>query len=258
MTEKSHPRFDALDRAIAILRILEDSSQPLSMTEIAGQAGLSQATTLRYLASLGSHGFVERDRDGTYGLGIALFSLGQKSLRRKDLRVVARPFLEELHRTFNETVNLVVRSGDELVVIDAIEGTQALRQGSALGIINPWHASSLGKAILARLSRVEVDGILSRLDFTRFTEKTLVSPSAVIAELPRISERRYAIDDEESAPGLRCVGAAIVDDGGRPISAISISGPATRIQSEALTAIAGAIVGAARQVSTAIGFLGPY
>jgi IclR family acetate operon transcriptional repressor len=256
--QEDAPRFDAIDRAVAILRALGRSDEPLTLSKVAKDIGLGQPTTSRYLNSLVAHTLIDRDEDGRYSLGIGLYFLGQRSLTGKDVRVVARPHLENLHRQYDETVSLALRIRDEVVVIDCIEATRALRQGSSIGVINPWHASSLGKSILARLPEREVVEILSKTPMTVETPQTLGGVKQVVAALGPIRAQKYAIDDEESSVGGRCVGAAIIDSIGRPIGAISISGPVSRITKDAVPVIGEAMVEAARGISTGLGFAGSY
>jgi len=197
---------------------------------IAKEIGLGQATTSRYLHSLVGHDLVDKVGGARYTLGIGLYLLGQRSLNGRNVRLVAHPYLENLHRQFDETVSLALRIKDQVVVIDCIEATRALRQGSSIGFHNPWHASSLGKSMLARLPEAEAIEILSHTTLSVETTHTLRGIDAVMAALEPVRTQKYALDDEESSEGGRCVGAAILDADGRPIGAISISGPASRMQ----------------------------
>jgi IclR family acetate operon transcriptional repressor len=246
--------FDAVDRAVAILKALERSESPLTLSMIAKEVGLGQPTSSRYLASLVGHGYVEKLEGGRYVLGIGLYILGRKALHRRDVRVVARPQLELLHAQYNETVSLALWINGEVVVVDCIEATQVLKQGATVGGQNPWHASSLGKAILAWLTPSEVRKLLPEEILVRFTANTLPTPDDLLAELPVIRERGFAVDDEESTIGGRCIGAAVLDASGRPIGAISVSGPISRLTSERVPATGEIVSSAALAISQALGF----
>ncbi|TIX45138.1 MAG: IclR family transcriptional regulator, partial [Mesorhizobium sp.] len=102
-----------------------------------------------------------------------------------------------------------------------IEAMQTLRQGASVGVTNPWHASSLGKSILAWLDTHEVSRLLKASGFPRYTHNTLVTLDQLRGEFPLIRERGYAVDNEESAIGGRCIGAPVYDETGRPLGAIS-------------------------------------
>lgn len=252
--DDKHVRFDAVDRAVSILGVLGAATSPMSLSRIAREVELGQPTTSRYLASLVGHGYVEKDEHGHYMLGIGLYLLGQKALHHRDARRLARPHLEALHSRYNETVSFALRVNGELVVIDCIEAMRALKQGASVGVQNPWHASSLGKSILAWLPTSEVSKLLAGPSLERFTSKTLVSHGDLKGEFPKIRKLGYAVDDEESSLGGRCVGAPIFDASGTPIGAISISGPISRVRSEEISSTGEAIAGAAQEISSALGY----
>ena len=248
------PKFDAVDRAVAILAAIGSAGSPSSLTQIAREVGLGQPTTSRYLSSLVGHGLVERDESGRYVLGIGLYILGQKTLQHRDVRNLARPQLELLHQRYNETVSLALWVNKELVVVDCIEATQALKQGATVGLPNPWHASSLGKSILAWVDEETLDVLLPTQALDTFTNKTLSTRPLLEAQFPAIHSRGFAVDDEESSLGGRCIGAPVFNAAGRPIGAISISGPVSRIVSEDIASIGLVVSAAANEISRALGF----
>jgi IclR family transcriptional regulator, acetate operon repressor len=246
---------EAVERALAILDVLAQDAV-VSQAEIARAVELSEATVLRYLATLGRHGFVERDSEsGRYRLGAGLFHLGQKALVGRDLRSLARPYMRELLQRFGETVNLAMRWRDEIVLIDALEGTRSLKRGASVGERDSWHASSVGKAILAGLPEPEARRILASCDWDRKTRKTHRRTEDLVAELAQIRQRGYAVDDEEGEDGLRCVGTAILDQQGVPSFAISVSGPATRLTPQAIPKIGKALMSATDAISGRLGHL---
>src|SRR5204863_6621100 len=112
------------------------------------------------------------------------------------------------------------------------------------------------KAMLAELPANEVEQIVRQHGMRRITRRTLTTPAELLAELRAVRARGYAIDDEENEDAVRCVGAAIVDSAGRPVAAISVSGPSFRITKEKVAAVARAVKAAARGVSTQLGHRG--
>jgi IclR family acetate operon transcriptional repressor len=245
----------AVDRVVAVLACLEARSG-LRLSEIARDVGLSEPTTLRYLANLVEHGLVERDAAGRYGLGLRLFQLGQRAVGQRDVRKVALPKLERLLERFEETVNLAVRRNDDLVIIDVLESHRSIRKGASIGEPDSWHCSALGKAILSRLPEGEARAILARRGTRRHTAHTLATVDDVLRDLERVRARGYSIDDEEAEVGLRCVAAPVCDRRGDPVYAISVSGPATRVAPDTVPDIGAEVVAAASAVSTALGYQG--
>ncbi len=246
-------RIAAVDRAVAILETFTDG-RALTQAEISRAAGLSEATTLRYLSTLNRNGLVERDaHSGRYALGLRLFQLGERALGT-DVRHAALPVMRELSERFHETVNLGVRNANNLVLIEAVESTQPIRRGANIGDLDAWHGSALGKAILAALPDAEAREIVDRAKWARRTSRTHTTWRALHQDLIEIRERGYAVDDEEGEDGLRCVGAAVHDRHGRPHYAVSVSGPVNRINPDAVGEIGRAVHAAAATISARIGF----
>lgn len=243
-----------IDRAASVLDALE-ARGTLTLAEVARATSLNEATALRYLTSLSKHGLVERAHsDGRYRLGIRLFQLGQHALRGRDPRQCARPHMEQLLARFRETVNLGMRHGDELVLIDVLESTQSIKKGATIGDRDRWHASSLGKAMLAALDAEEARRLLGSTALKPYTPQTLTNVNVLFAQLPRIRESGYAVDDEETEAGLRCIGAAVLDENGNPRYALSIAGPISRVTHEREDEIGAAVRMAAAAVSRELGF----
>jgi IclR family acetate operon transcriptional repressor len=248
-------RVAAVDRAVAILEALEVDPSGLSLAEVARRAGLSEATALRYLATLGRHGLIERDGQLRYRLGLALFRIGQQALGDADPRKVALPHMDRLLAEFEETVNLAMRHGDRLVVIEVAESQRSIKRGATIGEDDVWHASALGKAILAHLTDQEVVDIVERCGWTRFTARTLTTPRALIDTLEEVRRVGYATDDEEFEHGLRCVAAPVFDQRSRPTYALSVSAPASRLPVSLVGVVGDALSTAARSISAGLGHL---
>jgi DNA-binding IclR family transcriptional regulator len=256
-TMDQHARYGvaAVDRAVVILEVLENGVSGLSLAEVGRRAGLSEATTLRYLATLSRHELVERDSLGRYRLGIALFRLGQQALGNSDPRKVALPYMDRLLAEFEETVNLAMRHGDRLVVIEVVESQRSIKKGASIGENDVWHASALGKAILAHLAEDEAVDIVKRSELTRFTARTLTSPATLSKAFEEVRRLGYATDDEEFEEGLRCVAAPVFDQRSRPNYALSVSAPASRLPQDLVPVVGEALGVAARAISSGLGHL---
>lgn len=248
----------AVDRAVAVLDTVAGGGSGITLSEVARCADLDEATTLRYLSSLGGHELVVRDEEtGRYTLGLRLYRLGQQAVGLRDVRKLALPQMERLLEQFEETVNLAQWRGDALVVIDVLESTRSIRRGASIGDQDIWHASALGKSILACLPNVEAIKLLEHTERARYTEHTLVAIDELLANLATVRELGYAVDDEEYEQGLRCVAAPVRDRRSRPTYAISISGVAARMPTQSTDEIGQAVVGAAAAISTGLGYLPP-
>lgn len=120
--------------------------------------------------------------------------------------------------------------GDHVVYVTMAESSRpGLKMASRVGGHGCLRSTSIGKAIIASLSETELAALLEDLPQPRVTLRTLVDPDELRLELKRTRERGYAIDNEETEIGARCVGVPILDDADGPLAALSISGPAARI-----------------------------
>jgi IclR family acetate operon transcriptional repressor len=155
--------------------------------------------------------------------------------------------MRELLARFDETINLAVHRSGEIAIIEALESGRSIRRGASVGDHDDWFVSSLGKSILAHLPEQEVLDLLSTHRPVRRTPNTLVDPDSILADLAEIRSRGYALDDEEADIGLKCVGVPIRDHRGCFTHALSISGPAARIDAQ-LDEIAGALIAVAESV----------
>jgi len=245
----------AVQRTISLLEALSGSGAGASLGSLAVAAGLSQPTTLRYLATLVRTGVVEKDpTDGTYRLGLGFLLLWERAVGDLDPRQVAGPYMEALRDAYGETVELAAFWRKRLVLIDAREGLQTIKMGARIGEEVPLHSNGVGKAILAHLGAAERRALLEGHDLAAVTANTIVDLDALERELALVRERGYAIDNEESTVGLRCVAVPIFDRQGRPAFAISVSAPMSNVGRETLDEIGAAMVGLTETVSARFGY----
>jgi DNA-binding IclR family transcriptional regulator len=187
-------------------------------------------TATRYLRQLVEHRWLERDEvSRDYSLGVRLIEIGEASRAVRPMVKRILPHMQDLLVRFDETVNLAVHHGDEVVIIEALESRRSVRRGANIGDRDNWAASSLGKAILAHLPEATVDSLLAVYPPVRLTEHSITDLAALKAHLADIRRCGYALDDEEGEIGLKCVGVPIPDHRGRYTHALSVSGPKARM-----------------------------
>lgn len=216
-------------RTLDVLESLAASDHPLGPTELASRTGATKTAVFRILATLEERGYVRKEPvGGRYRLGAPLAYLGGRSLRSLDLRRVARPTLTGLSEDFQETVNLGLLDGTDIVYIDMLESHHGLRMAARVGDRHPAYATSIGKAILAFLPLEERDRHLPRRLEPR-TARTITSRERLEAELEQVRRRGVAEDRGENEAGACCYGAPIFDHLGLPVAGISISGPESRL-----------------------------
>jgi DNA-binding IclR family transcriptional regulator len=221
-----------LNRGLDILEKLATTSElGLGPSAVAEEVGLDKATVTRLLRTLIEAGYVRQDPvTRKYRLTGKILRLAQGVAVSLDLERVARPHLIALRDRVGETAHLGVMEGESVYYVDKLEAEHSLQLVSAIGQEMPLHSTALGKAILAALPEAEREAKLRRMDFVARTERTICNLEQFREEIRLTQGRGYAIDDRENEPQGTCVAAAIIGADGRPVGAISVSGPHVRVQ----------------------------
>lgn len=253
--------IQAIERVAAILDALSQSGKGASLGSVASRVGLSKGTTHRILGSLMHFDFVRQDpasRD--YALGFKLVELGNCLLEQINLRKEAEALLQDLSQRTNETVYLVILDRTEVVYVEKIETEDTsvvLRATSKVGQRNAAHSCAVGKVLLADLPPGELDELLGEMVFIRKTENTITDPLQLKEHLGAVRTRGFAVDDEESERGIRCVAAPVRDERGRAVAAVSVSGPAIRVTRQRIQeTLREEVMRTALDISRRIGFRG--
>jgi DNA-binding IclR family transcriptional regulator len=183
---------------------------------------------------------VQDETSRAYRLGPRVLMLGLNAQRQNNLVDIAAPALERLCRDTRETVNLAVPLADNAVIVDSREGTHQIRLTSYAGTLAPYHATAVGKAMLAFLSPEIREAVLSGpLPAVGPRSKTTREP--LEAELREILAMRRAYDREEMEQGAHCIAVPIFDATRSVCGAISVSGLRDRMDEAGMTAVGDAI-----------------
>ncbi len=244
----------SLTRGLALLEALAVATDGSTLTSLAEATGLAPSTAHRLLGSLRDRGFAEQD-SGTslWHIGAKAFSVGNAFLRGRSYVALARRHMRDLVDRAGETANLAVLDQNGAVYLTQIECDQMMRAFARPGARVPLHCSGVGKALLSALPTAEAESIVVAAGQPRLTEHTLTTPEALRADLDTTRRRGFAIDDGEHAIGLRCVAATFHDDGGRPLAALSISGPAARIDDAKLESLGRLVAETCRELTEELG-----
>lgn len=241
--------IQSLARGLKILEILANSSQGVSVTELAEALDLDKGSASRLVSTLANYAYAEKDPiSRRYSLGPQVVSLSRSLLARLPLREVAKPFLRELMEKTGECSHAGILAQGRVLYIDQVESPASLRVNAEVGSLAPLHCTALGKVLLA-FGRIPLPGSLER-----FTEHTLVMPDSLRKNIEKIKTQGYAVDDEEFDLGVRCVAAPVFDYREKVIGSIGISGPMTRMTNAKLATCAELVVQISRALSEKMRF----
>lgn len=225
----------------------------MSASHMATELNTSRAACHRFFNTLRDLGYVEKTDGGRFCLSFKVLELGMKKLEGFEIRHTAHPFMQEIALAFSETVNLGHWDGAAIVHLDKINSTEILRLDVGMGAAAPAYCTGLGKAVLAFLPDGDIDAYLESVTLLAMSPKTITTPEKLKADIARIRQRGYAVDDEELSLGLRCVAAPVFDYTGMPAYALSVSGPTQRMTEEKIEAIQSKLVPICRKISRQIG-----
>jgi DNA-binding IclR family transcriptional regulator len=244
----------ALERALDLLDLFSLAEPDLSFTELTERSGLSKGTAVRLLSILERRGFLERSSENDrYRVGLRVFELGSVYIQSFQLETESQPFLKTLAAECGQSANLGILDQGEVVHLLVVPASRPIHFSVRSGQRDAAHSSGLGKVLLAQLSDVELDELIATRGLAQRTPTTLTTPEALREALGEVRVQGYAIDDEESVPGLTCIAAPVFDDRGQIVGAVSISGLTNEYAEPNRTAYIDAVVRAANGISQRLG-----
>ena len=245
--------MDAAEKTLGVLDALQ-AGEGSRLGAIAERAGLPKSTVHRILRRLVERGYARAQGDGVYELGPRILALAGGMLDQLNAGPAGRAVLRDLHADVGHTVHFAMLLGDEAVYVEKlVDPDLPYQTASRVGMRIPLHCTSIGKALLAAMPPEEATSLLGRGKLARRTEKTLVTMTALRAELERVRERAFAIDDEENERNIRCLGSAVLDHRGRPAGAVSVTALTVELSYDDALALGPRVVAAAQALSEALG-----
>ncbi len=229
----------SIGRALRLLGCFSEARPSHTLSELSRQLELAPSTVSRLLSVLEEYGYVRRDGgNGHYTLGLTPIALASVAISRLDLRRQSLPFLEMLADTSHFNANIAVLYGGDVLFLARVPAAQELRAYAITGTRSAPHSHAVGKVLLADLPEEAVRARYADRPMEAITPRTIATMAALLAELARVREQGYAVDDEEFIIGRRCVAAPIHDATGQTIAAISLSSiPASTGEEEFAQAI---------------------
>lgn len=249
--------IQSLDRAMNVLKVVARYNGS-SLTEIAEASGELASTVYRILITLEKHHLVHFDESTQlWHIGLEAFRIGSSFLGRTRVVEQSRPVMQRIMAATGETANLAIIDHGEVIFVSQVETHEPIRAFFRPGTRGPIHASGIGKALLAFLPQAQIDAVLKNRALDAFTEKTIVSREALLAEMEVIRARGWSIDDEERTPGMRCIAAPIFNQFGEAVAGVSLSGPSFRITLQRDAEYGALVSKAAEEITKSIGGLPP-
>ncbi len=222
----------SLQKAVKVLTLFTVEKPEWSVSEIAEEMSLPKSSVSELLSDLATEGLLRRLRAGHYLLGWQLVELGQTLLRTTDFRTEAREVMQNMVRSWGETMHLAVLEAGQAMYLESLQATQGIQiVVSVVGGRLPAHCTSIGKVLLAHLPDFEVAQIIEKHGMKAFTPNTVTTLEALSDQLDEVRRVGYAFDIEEVSFGMCCVGAPVYNFKGEAVAALSFSIPTHRFHS---------------------------
>ena len=242
----------AIDRALDLLTIAITARRPLTLADLAAEAGIPKPTAHRILRLLVARGLLRQADDRSYCLGPKMFALSGEALSQLDYTSAAGEGLRWLQARTPDAIHFAAMTGGVPVYVAKIEGRRPYRMASTIGTSLPIHCTSIGKAILAFMTPDRAEPYL-RSSLVRRTPHTVTSVRTLKQQLEEIRARGFAIDDEENEENVRCVGAPVFDARGGVIGGVSVSSATFNLSLDEALELGPSVLTAALIISTSLG-----
>jgi IclR family KDG regulon transcriptional repressor len=234
MGASTRPCVGSVERAFSILELLDSSKRGWNISEMSRKLGIPKSTTHVLVTTLVQLGYIRQHQlTRRFQLSTKMFGLGRKALNVTPLPDIALPHLRWLVQETEFTAHVGILEKNQVVFIQKVDGPGIIKFDTYIGKCSELHCTGLGKSLVAFQPPESLDTLLSGYSYDRFTRKTISSRSAFMAELARVRQQGYSMDDEEEELGIRCVAAPVLS-AGVVAAAVSVTATVSQMQLEGL------------------------
>lgn len=241
-------------RSMDVLNLFLTHSR-LSFNEIIHFSGIPKTSVYRMVMSLEEMGFLDKDRDGKYSLGLLLLQFGHLVAERLDIRQAALPIMEKLHNEVGEAVNLLIQEGKEAIYIEKLDAKQPVRLYTAIGRRSPLYAGACSRVILAFLPHDEREQYLDQIELKPIASGTITNKERLRLLLEESQRTGYTVSHSELENYTSEIAAPIFNYKGQIIAGISIAGLDVNYRPEALPPLVEKVKNAAHEISRKLGYI---
>jgi IclR family pca regulon transcriptional regulator len=249
----------SLSHGLSVLEAVADNNGDIPLAELAKRVGLKKTSTWRLAHTLVKLGYLHQDPESrSFRPAPRVLALGYAYFDGLDLKQLSMPFLRELASRFNETVNLAVLDGDELIYVERIRSPQIVTINLHVGSRLPLYSTSLGRALICEKPDEWVEQYVQKItDDSRAASYVSQRGKKLIDILHEARERGYALNDEEITQGLHAISAPVRDQTTEIVAAVCVAAPSSRVTtSDMRNSFAPFLIEVANKISFALGHAG--
>ena len=224
------PNFmTSLARGLAVIQAFSDRKRQLTVSQLSAKTGFSRAAVRRCLYTLSKLGFAGSDDGRHFFLRPRILALGHSYISSMPLAAAAQPVLEHVSRILHESCSIATLDGLDIVYVARASVTRIMAIDLGVGSRLPAFCTSMGRVLLANLPPDEMESFLRRVEFTRYTDRTVTTADKLRQVLRQVLRLGYALVDQELEVGLRSMAVPIKSPHGRVVAALNVGTHAQRI-----------------------------
>jgi DNA-binding IclR family transcriptional regulator len=223
------PKNHSVMKAFAILKAFKDPEEWLTSSELSRRANLPEASGYRLIQTLEEIGAIVRGPRGRYRPGLLLLSLSHNVTIAEHLRDAGHAPMTELASAMGLTLHLGVLEHGMVSYVAKVSAPGAFPVHTRVGAQLEAYCSGLGKVLLAALPDQEVDSFVLDGELIALTPHTITTAASLRAELKKVREQGYALDDREHQANMRCIAVPVLDREDRAVAALSATDDAQRM-----------------------------
>lgn len=228
----------------------------LSLSEMVQLSGIPKTSVHRMVSSLEDMGFLKKEENNKYSLGLLFLEFGQLVKERIDIRKVALPVMHSLREEAGEAVNLVIKEGNEAIYIEKLETMQPVRVYTKIGRRAPLYGGACPRILLAFLPEAELEQYIKETELKPIAMQTITDKDFLLQVLAESKEKGYSISHSELQDYSSAVAAPIFDSLNQVAAGLSLVGPTIRFQEEYLSNLVELVKNAAAEISYKLGWKG--
>jgi DNA-binding IclR family transcriptional regulator len=257
-TPQDRYRVPILDRTLDLLELLTQHPDGMTVTAMTEALGIPKNSVFRIATTLVLRGYAEREETSkVYRVSRKLLSLGYAAVEGERLVEAASTILPMLRDATGETALLGTLAGSHGVVLDQVASSHPVKVVVEVGHAFPLHTAAPAKAILAQWKPEARNAVVGKIEFKRYTRRTITSVRVYLQELERVAVQGYASDLGEESESFACAAAPVFDARGNAVAAVWISGPSDRVTERNIGKLAAIVKRFARELSRKLGFSAP-
>jgi IclR family transcriptional regulator, pca regulon regulatory protein len=222
----------SLARGLAVIQAFSQKKRHLSISQVSAKTGFSRAAVRRCLYTLAKLGFAGSDDNRHFYLRPRVLALGHSYISSMPLATAAQPILEHFSRLMHESCSIATLDGLDIVYVARANVTRIMAIDLGVGSRLPAFCTSMGRVLLAHLPPDELESFLARIQFTRYTERTIVTVDKLRPVLRLVLRNGYSIVDQELELGLRSMAVPIQNPGGKVVAAVNVGAHAQRVSNQ--------------------------